>query len=142
MITLGQETALSDHVVLGVLYVNAFSWLVAFMGIGLSVVSFALFMTQRTQKEHLWLALQGLAWCIGLPIGITESFRNLPVAFAYLDLPFGMLGDFFKFLMIFAFVRLKFRGWLRTYIVLSCFCVVAVKWVGLSGVSLPPRFIS
>ena len=137
MVTLGQETALSDHAVLAVLYENAFNWLVAFMGIGLGVVSFALFMTQRQQKEYLWLALQGLNWCIGLPIDITQSFRTLPVGFDYRDTLFGMLGDFFTFLMIFAFVRLKFGGWLRTYIVLSCVCVVAVKWVGLSGVSLP-----
>lgn len=107
------------------------------MGLGLSVVAFALFMTQRQQKEYLWLALQGLNWCIGLPIEITQSFRTLPVGFDYLDTLFGTLGEFFAFVMIFAFVRRKFRGWLRTYIVLSCVCVVAVDWAGWSGVSLP-----
>jgi sigma-B regulation protein RsbU (phosphoserine phosphatase) len=140
MITLGQGTALSDHVVLGVIYPNAFTWLVALMCIGLSVVAFALFTTQRQQKEYLWLALQGLAWGIGLPLGIAESFRNLPVGFDYLHPLLGMLAEFFTFLMIFAFVRRKLRGWLRTYIVLSCVCVVAMKWADLSSVSLPASF--
>jgi phosphoserine phosphatase RsbU/P len=137
MIALGPETALSDHVVLGVIYPNALTWIVALMGAGLSVVAFALYMTQRQRKEYLWLALQGLSWCIGLPIGITESFRNLPVSVYYLALPLGTLAEFFTFLMIFAFVRRKFRGWLRTYVVLSCVCIVAVNEANLYGVSFP-----
>jgi phosphoserine phosphatase RsbU/P len=137
MITLGQETALSDHVVLGVIYANAFSWLVAFMGIGLSVVAFALFLTQRQQKEYQWLALFGVVWSVGLALEITVSLRNLPIGFDYLNSLGNMLGEFFTVLMILAFVRRKFTGWLRTYIVLSCVCVVAVSWAGLSGVSLP-----
>jgi sigma-B regulation protein RsbU (phosphoserine phosphatase) len=137
MITLGQETALSDHVVLGVIYPNAFTWLVALMGIGLSVVALALFVTQRQQKEYLWLALQGGFWAIGLPITITETFRNLPAALDYLGPLFSRLVDFFTILMIFAFVRRKLRGWLRVYIVLNCVCGVAIGWADLSGVALP-----
>jgi hypothetical protein len=98
MITLGQETALSDHVVLGVIYANAFSWLVAFMGIGLSVVAFALFLTQRQQKEYQWLALFGVVWSVGLALEITVSLRNLPIGFDYLNSLGNMLGEFFTVL--------------------------------------------
>jgi sigma-B regulation protein RsbU (phosphoserine phosphatase) len=140
MITLGQETALSDHDILRVIYANAFSWLVALLGIGLSVVAFALFITQRQQKEYFWLALFGGVWAIGLAIEIAESLRNIPIGFDYLNSLVDMLGEFFTALMILAFVRRKFTGWLRTYIVLGCVCFLAVRWAFWSGLVLPAYF--
>jgi phosphoserine phosphatase RsbU/P len=137
MLTLGQQTELSDHVVLAVIYGNAFSWLVAFMGIGLSVVAFALFISQRQQKEYLWLALFGGAWSIGLALEITESLRNIPVGFEYLNPLADTLGDFFTVLMMLAFVRRKFTGWLRTYIVSSCVLILSMNWAYVGGVLLP-----
>jgi phosphoserine phosphatase RsbU/P len=128
-ITLGQETALADHAFVSVVSPNAFSWFVTLMGVGLCVVSFALFFTQRQQKEYLWLALQGVAWAIGLAIQMTASFRNIPVGWYYiagLEMPFV---NFFTILMVFAFVRQKFRGWLRIYIVVSCFGTLALSYL-------------
>jgi sigma-B regulation protein RsbU (phosphoserine phosphatase) len=107
------------------------------MCIGLNVVAFGLFVTQRQQKEYLWLALQGGLWVIGLPVAITQSFTNLPVWFDYLHPLLGRLVDVVTIPMIFAFARRKLRGWLRFYVVMNCVCAVAMNWAGASGVWLP-----
>lgn len=136
-LTLGQESALADHVALRVLSVNAFDWLVALLGIGVSVVALALFTTQRQRKEYLWLALQGCLLAIGLPVLVTQSLRNIPVGFAYLDPLLSRLVDYFTVLMMFAFVHRKLRGWLRTYILLCCACGVASGWANVYGLLVP-----
>ncbi|WP_263352611.1 PP2C family protein-serine/threonine phosphatase [Acidicapsa acidisoli] len=140
MLSLGEETALTDHVRLGVIYPNAFGWLVQLMGIGVSVVALALFTAQRQQKEYLWLALQGGSICLDLPIEIIQSLRNIPAWVQYLyPLSDGLL-NFFTALMVFAFVHRKLRGWLRIYIVLSCISIVLVNWVELSDIILPAYY--
>ena len=108
-VKLGQETALVDHAFVSVISPNAFTWLVNLMGIGLCFVALALFITQKQQKEYLWLALQGVAWAIGLAIEVISSFRNIPGGWGYisgLSMPFV---NFFTILMMFAFVRRKFH---------------------------------
>ena len=137
MITLGQETALTDRARLSVIYPEAFGWLVGLVGLGLTVVALALFIAQRKQKEYLWLALQGAAICLRLPTEIVQSLRYIPWGFVYLYPPSGVLMNFFTVLMMFAFVHRRFRGWLRAYIVLSCVSILLRNWVELSGVILP-----
>ena len=136
-ITLGQETALADHAVLSVIYTNAFTWLVTLMGIGLCVVALALFITQRQQKEYLWLALQGVNWAISLAIEVTASYRNIPVGWVYVDALATELVDFFTMLMMFAFVRKEFNGWLRIYIVSCCLCRFAISCAYAANVPVP-----
>jgi phosphoserine phosphatase RsbU/P len=141
MLTLGQNTPLADHVALGMIQAEALSWLVSLLGVGVSVVALALFTTQRQRKEYLWLALQGSLIAIYLTFALMESVRTIPVGFTYLYPLLSILIDFFTILMMFAFVRRKLRGWLRTYIVLCCICGLALRWEGLwqgwSGLSLP-----
>jgi len=137
MLILGQETALADHVVLGVIYVNALYWGVALMGVGVCVVALALFTTQRQRKEYLWLALQGGVLVIALPIAMVQSLRTIPVGLTYLNPLLYRLTDFFTILMMFAFVRRKLRGWLRVYVVVCCLSTVAMGWANLYGLTLP-----
>jgi phosphoserine phosphatase RsbU/P len=136
MIVLGQETALTDIIRLNVIYSNAFTWLVELAGFGLNVVALALFLAQRQQKEYLWLAIQGVA-AFELPFLIAQSLRNLPAGVEYIYPLASTILDFFTVLMLFAFVRRRFTGWLRTYIVVCFLLTLSVGWASVYGVVLP-----
>jgi hypothetical protein len=118
-LTLGQESALHDHVWLSVIGRNALSWVGKFSGLGLGIVALALFAAQRQQKEYLWIFLQFLCGALEFPFDVYGYFHNLPASLTLIRQPLSIATLFFEFLMYLAFLRVRFSWWLRVVLGIS-----------------------
>jgi hypothetical protein len=118
-LTLGQESALHDHVWLSVIGQNALSWVSKFSGLGLGIVALALFVAQRQQKEYLWIFLQFLCAAMEFPFDVYGYFHNLPANLTLIRQPLSIASLFFGFLMYLAILRVRFNWWLRAVLALS-----------------------
>ncbi len=114
-LTLGQESALHDHVWLSVIGQNAINWVVKFSGLGLGIVALALFAAQRQQKEYLWIFLQFLCLALAFPFDAYGYFHNLPASLIFIRQPLQIANLFFAFLMYLAILRIRFNWWLRAF---------------------------
>jgi hypothetical protein len=118
-LTLGQESALHDHVWLSVIGENALNWVERFSGLGLGIVALALFAAQRQQKEYLWIFLQFLCSALAFPLDVYGYFHNLPANLTLIRQPLSIASLFFGFLMYLAILRVGFNWWLRAVLALS-----------------------
>jgi len=118
-LTLGQESALHDHVWLSVIGQNALNWVSKFSGLGLGIVALALFAAQRQQKEYLWIFLQFLCSALEFPLDVYGYFHNLPANLTLIRQPLSIASLFFGFLMYLAILRARFTWWLRAFFAAS-----------------------
>jgi hypothetical protein len=118
-LTLGQKSALHDHVWLSVIGQNALSWVGKFSGLGLGIVALALFAAQRQQKEYLWIFLQFLCGALEFPLDVYGYFHNFPANFTLIRQPLSIASLLFGFLMYLAILRVRFNWWLRAVLALS-----------------------
>jgi hypothetical protein len=118
-LTLGQESALHDHVWLSVIGQNALNWVSRFSGMGLGIVALALFVAQRQQKEYLWIFLQFLCSALEFPLDVYGYFHNLPANLTLIRQPLSIASLFFGFLMYLAILRARFTWWLRAFFAAS-----------------------
>jgi hypothetical protein len=123
-LTLGQESALDDHVWLSVIGQNALNWVSKFSGLGLGIVALALFAAQRQQKEYLWIFLQFLCLAAAFPLDVYGYFHNVPANLMLIRPPLGIASLFFQFLMYLAILRIRFSWWLRAFFAVSVVGVV------------------
>jgi len=123
-LTLGQESALNDHVWLSVIGNNALGWVGKFSGLGLGIVALALFAAQRQQKEYLWIFLQFLCSALAFPLDVYGYFHNLPANWTLVRQPLSVASLFFEFLMYLAILRVRFNWWLRAVLAVSVVGVV------------------
>ncbi len=123
-LTLGQESALHDHVWLSVIGQNALNWVSRFSGMGLGIVALALFAAQRQQKEYLWIFLQFLCSALEFPLDVYGYFHNQPANLTLIRQPLSIASLFFGFLMYLAILRVRFTWWLRAFFAASVFGMV------------------
>ena len=128
-LTLGQDHALWEHIWLLVIGNEAPNWTMTLLGLGLGIVALALFSSQRTQLEYLWIFLQFFADACVLPLSMYESFHTIPANWDLLRQPLEIASTFFTILMYFAFLRLRFGWWIRSA------CAVAAAGIALSAIS-------
>jgi hypothetical protein len=125
-LTIGQESALREHIWLTIIGQNAANWIMNIFGLGLGIVALALFSAQRRQWEYLWIFLQFFSTACALPLVLFELFHNVPANWDLVRQPLQMASFFFAILMYFAFLRLRFGWWIRVI------CAVAALGLALS----------
>ena len=132
-LTIGEETALSDHVWLTTIGDNLLEWFYEFAGLGLGIIAFALFTAQRQQREYLWIFLLFLAAALHAPLKFYELFHNLPTGSAYVDACFSIAGLVLQTLMFLAFLRMPLKRWLQAWLVVSALGILFQSWQTASG---------
>jgi hypothetical protein len=132
-LTIGEETALSDHVWLTTIGDNLLEWFYEFAGLGLGIIAFALFTAQRQQREYLWIFLLFLAAALHAPLKFYELFHNLPTGSAYVDACFSIAGLVLQTLMFLAFLRMPLKRWLQAWLVVSAIGILFGAWQTASG---------
>ncbi|MDR3753791.1 MAG: PP2C family protein-serine/threonine phosphatase [Terracidiphilus sp.] len=132
-LTIGQETALSDHVWLTIIGDNLLEWFYEFAGLGLGIIAFALFTAQRQQREYLWIFLLFLAAAVHAPFKFYQLFHNLPTWSSYIDGGFNIAGLVLQTLMFLAFLRMPLKRWLQALLVVSAIGILFGSWQTASG---------
>jgi hypothetical protein len=112
-LTLGQETALREHIWLTVIGDNLLVWIDWLFGLGLGIVALALFAGQRRHWEYLWIFLQFFCSAARAPLASYELFHNVPVAWNLIQEPLDIAGLFFSILMYVSILRIRFGWFLR-----------------------------
>ncbi len=112
-LTIGQESALSDHIWLTTIGQNALDWLYQIAGLGLGLIALALFAAQPRQREYLWIFLMLLSSALEMPLAFYRLFHNLPAGWEYANLPLRMAYVIFATLMYFALLRIPFARWIQ-----------------------------
>jgi len=118
-LTIGQQSALEEHIWLAVIGANAPGWFMGMMALGLGIVALALYSAQPQNREYLWIFLQFVLAAATIPLEFYEYFHNIPAHWDLLRQPFNMASSFCTLLMYIAFLRLGFNRWIRAV------CVVA-----------------
>jgi hypothetical protein len=128
-LTIGQESALRDHIWLTSIGEAAPRVVVQIFGLGLGIVALALFSAQRRQLEYLWIFLQFFATVLILPSFLFELTHNIPTNWDLLKQPVNIAESLFEILMYIAFLRLRFKWWMG----IACGFIaagLAVSWIG------------
>jgi hypothetical protein len=118
-LTIGQETALSDHIWLKTIGDNLLGWFYQLGGLGLGIIALALFTAQRHQREYLWIFLLFLLTALHAPLQFYLLFHNLPAWSAYVNGCFQIANLVLEVLMFLAFLRMPVTRWLQLLLVLS-----------------------
>ncbi|MGO9339392.1 MAG: SpoIIE family protein phosphatase [Terracidiphilus sp.] len=126
-LTLGQEHELWEHIWLQVLGANVLHWFLTLLDMGLGTVALALFLTQRRQREYLWLSLWLFSNVADLPLTLFELFHDVPSQWTFLSALSGISSYCFMVLTFFAFLHLRLSWWLRILLAVALFGV-AVIW--------------
>jgi len=102
-LTLGPQGALADKDWLKVIGENFVSLLDKVLTVGLGVVALPLFLSQRRQREYLWIFCLGLLQAAEFPIWIVCLFHNIPIGWRFLNAspsvftPFVLVATYFAF---------------------------------------------
>jgi sigma-B regulation protein RsbU (phosphoserine phosphatase) len=104
-LTLGSEATLRDKDWLEVIGQNLASLLDAVLTIALGLVALPLFISQRRQREYLWIFCLSMEALARLPVQIVELFHNFPVGWEFLKASFSIPLPFLLVAMYFGFVN-------------------------------------
>ena len=106
-LTVGPHSTLADKDWLQLVGENFASQFDGFTTIALGFVALALFLSQRRQREYLWIAGIGMMQLSELPIKIIGLFYNIPVGWRFVNAAFTIAAPFLTVAMYFAFVNLR-----------------------------------
>lgn len=106
-ITLGPSGALADKDWLQLIGDNFASMFDAFTTVALGFVALALFLSQRRQREYLWIFCIGMVQLAELPVKTICLVHNLPIGWRFFNATFSIATPFVLVAMYFAFVNLK-----------------------------------
>lgn len=136
-LSIGQLTALRDHAWLTVLGQNALTWINIWGGLGLGIVALALFLSQRSQREYLWIFLFFLSQALQWPVSFLRLFHTLNPAWVAAQAPVSTAGTVSLVLMYFAFLRQPLSQWLRILLAVGAI-VLAVAVGSFAYQQVPP----
>ncbi len=106
-LTLGPYATLADKDWLEVIGENFASILDNVTTVALGLVALALFLSQRRQREYLWIFYLGMVSLAELPVRVIYLFYNIPIGWRFLNAAFSIALPFLTVAMYFAFVNLK-----------------------------------
>ncbi len=118
-LTLGQQSALNDHLWLDVIGTNALNWFNQLVELGLGVVALALFAAERKQREYLWIFLFFLTGAVGTPLTIYRYFHNVSAQWEYVRAPLQIVGLIFLVLFFYDFLRIRLGAWMKAMLGIS-----------------------
>ena len=118
-LSIGQFAALRDRAWLSVLGQNALAWINIWGGLGLGIVALALFLSQRNQREYLWIFLQFLAGALLWPVSYARLFHTLNPAWVILQVPLQAAIQALIVLMYFAFLRQPLGRWIKLLLIIG-----------------------
>ena len=104
-LALGPEATLANKDWLEVIGKNFLSFLDDFLTVALGLVALPLFISQRRQREYLWISCIGIDQVARLPIRIICLFHNIPIGWRFLNASFSIPLPFLLVAMYFAFVN-------------------------------------
>ncbi len=132
-LTIGQETALNDHVWLTTIGDNLLTWFYQFTGLGLGIIALALFTAQQHQREYLWIFLLFLFAALNAPLGCYTLFHNLPAWIAFVSGAFEIVGVLLQILMYLAFLRLPLMRWMQAILALAALGILYRAFLTATG---------
>jgi hypothetical protein len=106
-LTLGPYATLADKDWLEVIGENFASLLDDITSVALGLVALALFLSQRRQREYLWIFGLGMVSLAELPVRVIYLFYNIPIGWRFLNAAFSIALPFLTVAMYFAFVNLR-----------------------------------
>jgi sigma-B regulation protein RsbU (phosphoserine phosphatase) len=122
---IGREPEFTHEAQLGMFRSQTAGFVTSLLFLGLSIVVFALYLTQPRQREYLWLALHAFMSALGLIFN--SELHNFPARWLVLEGIRSALVEVFGFLMYSAFLRRSFGWRTKVYIAIaSALMVVGV----------------
>ena len=122
---IGREPGFTQEVQLGMFRTQTAGFVTSLLFLGLSMVVFALYLTQPKQREYLWLAIHAFMGALGLIFN--SELHNFPTLWLVLEGIRSALVEVFGFLMYSAFLRRSFGWRTKVYIAIaSALMVVGV----------------
>jgi len=106
-LALGPEATLADKDWLKVIGKNFFTFLDDLLTVALGLVALPLFISQRRQREYLWIFCLGVLQAARVPIRVASLFHNLPIGWRFLYASFSVPLPFVLVAMYFTFVNRK-----------------------------------
>jgi hypothetical protein len=125
MLTLGDETALRNKNLLSMIGENSANVLENLLSMGVGLVALALYISQRQQKEYLWIFVLGVLNVASLPWIFVSILRNIPVIWWFPNEVIGFAGSLAILLMVQAFLR-RPLGWLLWLCITAAFLASTV----------------
>lgn len=137
-ITLGPSSALADKDWLEVIGGNFASMLDSTTTIALGLVALPLFLSQRRNREYLWIFCVGMTQIAGFPVKVIRLFYNIPIEWLFLNSALQIATPFLLTAIYFAFVNIKI-GWKFRIFLWIAGLLNAYSYLGNQGVvPIPP----
>lgn len=124
---IGREPGFTQEGQLAMYRSQTAGFVVSLLFLGLGIVVFVLYLTQRRHPEYLWLALHALMASLGLIFNY--DLHNFPALWLVLEGIRSALVEVFAFLMYLAFVRRSFGWWTKVYIAIASVLMVAGVYI-------------
>jgi hypothetical protein len=121
-LALGPDATLADKNWLELIGENFASLLDNVTTIALGLVALALFLSQRRHLEYLWIFGLGAVQLGELPLKVICLFRNIPIAWWYLNGTISLATPFLWVAMYFAFVKLRIGWKFRIFLGIAGLC--------------------
>ncbi len=118
-LTLGSADALTDKDWLELIGNNFASMLDWITTVALGLVALVLFLSQRRQREYLWVFGLGMIQLAGLPIKIINLLHNIPIGWRFFNDALAIATPYFLVAMYFAFVGRKIGPKFRVVLVIA-----------------------
>ncbi len=118
-ILFGQYDALASRMWLAIIGENALTWFLDLTGLGLGIVTLALFIAQPRQREYLWIFIAFLSVGLGLPLDLYRQFHTIPAAWEYVSALLNSFRLIFVTMMYFALLRIPLRRWIQVLLALA-----------------------
>ncbi len=110
-LVLGEQSALREHIWLGVLSEVTLRFFNHCFGFGLAIVALALFRVHPRQKEYLWIFLGCTCEALQMPFEALDHFRNIPAVVSLLREPLSLGAEVFAFFMYLAMLHVRLGRW-------------------------------
>jgi hypothetical protein len=115
-LVIGEETALQQSIWLELIGRNVLNWFFQLMGLGLAIISIALFAAQRKHREYLWMFLLFLTIALQTPGQVYLLLHTLPASWAYVEGAFQIAIMVFQILLFLAFLRMPMARWIKIWL--------------------------
>lgn len=130
-LTVGQYGVLYNQNWMEVLGQNGLNWLDHLLSIGLGLIALVLFISQRGNREYLWIAAYGLLTLSAAPEAVIASFANIHIHWEILNGLLRIAVPYVLVSMYFSFVGQRIGWRWRVFLVV---CGISNAVSGLQGV--------